>query len=457
MWPFVPWAAMLGALVAWFVVLGTSLLIGGNSVLVLAPLSAGAATYAWVRCGVLWAPRYKRAVALMLATFPLALVAILILPNHASPAAGPGAAAGANVFEALANIISFKIPDRFATIYHHSYISLAGLGGVLGIVKSWNDAEPCGAKRELSAKATTIRWGVFVPTALVLALLTYSTLASTTPDPDYTLFITIVTGAVLVMSATALAPTHKLLVGVACVTALASASAIVAILRHAHGEPFTPAQWALAAMPIGGALLGLFAALSATASPIMPAQPQDHTPASPPPRSRARTGLQWTFVAFAFLLAVMIAFRVSSTWRSQRVFAPPVGWTSWPSIPFVTPRTRAGYWTHDQQSIYLSKWTPRKPVLTPKSFDQSTNLAYTHFQLGSARMIQICGDHPALMQTFTAVWNGEPDAIAEVYTIWGDTGYWAQYVRPASLPPDDAAMQALQTLCGQSGAPLQYP
>jgi hypothetical protein len=163
------------------------------------------------------------------------------------------------------------------------------------------------------------------------------------------------------------------------------------------------------------------------------------------------------FATLVISFAAFLALRVSTTWHSPRIFVPPAAWSSWPSFPLITPQSQRGHWIHDQHSIWLFIWPKawNDPVHTPKSVDQSHNAAYSNFKLESSPIIRICSGHPALMQSFKATWNGDADAISEVYTNWGTTGYWAQYVRPASESANPEAMHALQTLCGghQPAAP----
>lgn len=140
----------------------------------------------------------------------------------------------------------------------------------------------------------------------------------------------------------------------------------------------------------------------------------------------------------------------------RKVYSPPVGWIHWQSrIPYIIPEVQRGKWIHGWHTIYLAWWTKSgansDPTKNPRSFDQSKNTSYSDFRLDFSRMISICGHHPALMQAFHATWSGNSDAIVEVYTRWGTTVYWVQYVRPASERASQAAIESLKTLC--AGAP----
>ncbi len=295
----------------------------------------------------------------------------------------------------------------------------------------------------------------------------YYWLTSDGGDPGFVVFVAAATSAVFVLTATALAPTHKRLVGVACVVASVLASAFVVTFGHLYGLPIVTRQWALVVVSLLGASLGLFAALSTTNRPVIVTEQDGGSQACAPISTkppRLRTTLLWATVIIVPVWAFIIALRISATWHTPLVFEPPTGWTSYPSIPFVTPQTQRGRWFRDTGTIWVFSWplgqNPEAAALSPKSFDMSRNAAYTQYRLRYARIIKICGGHPALMRSFKAFWYGGDDVMTDVYTVWGDTIYWAQYVRPSLALVDSAAMRALPTLCGgmpPAPAPLPNP
>ena len=452
LWPFVPAAAVLGACGALLIALGIIWLVSfasGPLSLTLRPLAVGVVMYAFIRCGVLCAPNSQRAVALMLATFPLALCAIFVLPLSVMPPSHAPALSPMPI-DSLEVDTPFVFPGRLAWLYDAGSVFFILLSTIAAIAKSWRgDHEPAWPlPRRWSV---TLRWAILGPATLLLAFLTLKWFGDPTGDAQYATFFVLFSAAVFVLSATLIAPSNRLTVGICGVSLVALLAISFAAFGHGLWQQFLFFKWTVALLAIAGAGIGFVAALTVRAANSDP-----NVTGTQGLFARLRWGKAWT-AAVASVSTVVIAILVvhAACFKpvDRLVYTPPAGWHRFPNLPFVATATQLGRWYKQPGTIWVFSWiedgsAPSDPLRSPQNFDQSRNAAYAHFRLVSRQVIRICGTHPALMQTFHAIWDGEGDAITDVYTTWGRTGYWAQYVRPALAEDDPGAMQSLTTLCG---------
>jgi hypothetical protein len=455
LWPFVPTAALFGGFAALLVSLGIIWLISfANGPLSAArPLAVGVVIYAFIRSGVLCAPNSQRAVALMLATFPLAVCAMFVLPASVMPPSHAPAPSPMPI-ASLEVDTPFLVPDRLAWLYLACFVFFILLSTIAAVAKSWRgDYEPA---RPLPRRwSATLRWVILCPATLLLAFLTLKWFGDPNGDPQYTTFIVLLSTAVFVLSATLIAPSNRPAVGICCVSLVALVAIAFAAFAHGQWQQFIIFKWTLALVAIAGAGVGFVAALTVRA-----ANGDQNVTGAQGFLARLRWGKAWTASVAsvsAVVITILAAHAVCFKPIDRLVYAPPPGWHRFPNIPFVAPHTQLGRWYKQPGTIWVFSWiedgrAPSDPLRSPQNFDQSKNGAYKHFKLDSKQMIRICGTHQAMTQTFHASWDGESDAITDVYTTWGHVGYWAQYVRPVLAEDDPAALQSLTTLCGGSSA-----
>ena len=454
LWPFVPAAAVLGACGALLIALGivwlTSFASGPLS-LALRPIAVGVVMYAFIRCGVLCAPNSQRAVALMLATFPLVLCAMFVLPASVMPPSHSSPASTMPI-ESLEVDTPFVVPDRFAWLYFAGLVLFIPIGVVAAIAKSWrDDNEPAWPLPRRWSVA--LRWVLLGPATLLLAFLTYAWFGEPNADPTYVLFLVVFIAAVFVLSATLIAPAKQRIVGICSLVLVSLVAIVAAAFARAHWQQFLIFKWTAALLAVAGGVLGLLAALtvSTTSSETKVAKAAGLF-------ERLSWGKLWTAVVAGISVVVtgtLIVHGVFFKPVDQSVFSPPQGWHRFPQIPGITPAAQLGHWVDGSGTIWVQSWqnsVKRNATLTTHSFDQSHD---SNVRLDSARIISICGGHQALVQSSRQSWLGEDDAMIDVWTIWGTTVFWARYARPALTEADAGAVRSLRTLCG--GAAAQRP
>ena len=452
LWPFVPSAAFFGAFGALLVALGIIWLISlasGPLSLALRPIAVGVVIYALIRCGVLCAPNSQRAVALMLATFPLALCAMFVLPPNVMPPSNTPPLSPMPI-DSLEVDTPFVVPERLAWFYATGLAFFTLLGTIAAVVKSWRgDHEPAWPlPRRWSF---TLRWVILGPATLLLAFLTFKWLGGPNGDPQYAIFIVLFSAAVFVLSATLIAPSNRLAIGICCVCLVAVVAISFAAFAHGQWQHFVFFKRAVALLAVAGAGIGLVAALTVRAA-------SDHANVRPALGffEGLGWGRRWTAIVTgvsALVGCILVLRAVCFPPVAVSVFSPPAGWHRFPQIPLVAPSTQLGRWTDGQGTIWVFSMadTVRPGArLTTDSFGESHN--YGHFRLESARIISICGAHPALIQSFHGLYLGDDTAVTELFTIWGTTVYRGFYARSPSTRPDAGAVAALQSLCAGDAA-----
>ena len=159
-------------------------------------------------------------------------------------------------------------------------------------------------------------------------------------------------------------------------------------------------------------------------------------------------------VAATFFASALVLAWVALVHADGYGFSPPNGWRA--THP---PAGYAGLWVNPagQEAVNLATASVSSLSSLVSRQLQKSGTLYPSMHLYSNVPYHVCGHHDARYLIWTSSNRGSHWIHEQVMADWGDSGYVASYVRPASFAPNRDARAAIVSICGVTGAGINNP